>query len=100
LEKSDKSRWVRKEFGVSDGGLTIGEGNMKDLRQSIFDMQAKTYQIAKKCPEAAVVAIVIVVIVYFVKRRQKEEQALKNNDKKKNLAEFNLFGLSLVLLRP
>jgi len=49
----DKSRWLRKEFGISARGLTIGEGGMKDLedlRQAIFDMQTKTYQVAKHCP--------------------------------------------------
>lgn len=46
-------RWIRKEYGLSGKGLTVGQGELADLenlRNRIFALQTKAYALVKKCP--------------------------------------------------
>jgi hypothetical protein len=49
----DEVRWIRKEYGISGKGLTIGQGELQDLetlRERIFGIQTRTYVLVSKCP--------------------------------------------------
>lgn len=49
----DEVRWIRKDYGLSGKGLTIGRGGseeLEELRKHIFALQLKAYALVEKCP--------------------------------------------------
>lgn len=49
----DDARWIRKEYGVSGKGLTVGLGTLQDLeelRDRVSKLQEKAYGLVDDCP--------------------------------------------------
>ena len=53
----DEVRWIRKGYGLSGKGLTIGYGTAEDLNElksRIGNMQEKAYDLVSECPTCRV----------------------------------------------
>lgn len=53
----DEVRWIRKEYGLAEKGLTVGRGSGKDLQElksRIGKIQEKAYGLVEECPTCQV----------------------------------------------